>query len=140
MLFFAYGTLMTKVKSLLNDLEIENSATDLTPYYLHDIHVQAHEIVIVSGFPNMIRTKNSMSYVHGELFDIPISILPLLEEYEGELYKLDNQIIVYLPDEDKPTLVSSFVNTGPKTGLYKIESGSYYQYLTHLKYQKSENS
>ena len=39
-------------------------------------------------YPSCIETDNAMDFVVGEIWDVPVANLPILNDYEGENYKL----------------------------------------------------
>jgi len=54
-----------------------------------------------SGYPAAV--VDGLGEVHGELYDIPVAILPLLDEYEGENYmriQRDNIHVYVLKDKE----------------------------------------
>ena len=68
----------------------------VTKSHLHWIHD--------AGYPSCVETDSAADVVSGEIWDVPSSYLPILNEYEGKNYKLvklrDSNLYSYLLKEN----------------------------------------
>lgn len=59
--------------------------------------------VVEADYPSCIETDDASEFVVGEIWDVPSSFLPILNEYEGKNYKLvklrDSNLHAYLLKE-----------------------------------------
>ena len=56
-------------------------------------------------YPSCIETQSDTDYVAGEIWDVPLSDLPIINEYEGKNYRLvklkDSNLHAYLLKENE---------------------------------------